>query len=83
MQQPVLIIYQGSTVIASNTVWGGDPVIASVFPTVGAFAINPTHQDSAVLVTLPPGNYTAQVSGLASLMSNATGIALVEIYEVP
>ena len=28
---------------------------------------------------VPPGSYTAQVSGL----NNATGIALVEIYELP
>jgi hypothetical protein len=32
-----------------------------------------------MLVTLPPGNYTAQVSGANS----TTGIALVEVYEVP
>jgi hypothetical protein len=28
---------------------------------------------------LPPGTYTAQVTGL----NNTTGVALVEIYEVP
>ena len=79
LQQPVLTIYQGGTVIASNALWGGDPVLASVFTTVGAFSLNPAHQDCAVLVTLPPGNYTAQVSGANS----GIGIALVEIYEVP
>ena len=31
-----------------------------------------------MVVTLPPGNYTAEVSGL----NNTTGIALVEIYEL-
>jgi sugar lactone lactonase YvrE len=35
--------------------------------------------DSAMVVTLPPGAYTAQVQGA----DDATGIALVEIYEVP
>jgi hypothetical protein len=35
--------------------------------------------DSALLVTLPPGAYTAQVSGA----SGDTGVALVEVYEVP
>jgi hypothetical protein len=43
---------------------------------VGAFTLNAA--DSAVLVTLPAGNYTAQVVGPAS----ATGIALIEVYEV-
>ena len=35
--------------------------------------------DAALLLSLPPGNYTAQVSASAG----ATGNALVEIYEVP
>jgi len=30
-------------------------------------------------VTLPPGNYTALVTGVAG----TTGLALIEIYEVP
>ena len=34
--------------------------------------------DSALLVTIPPGSYTAQVSGINS----ATGVGMVEIYEV-
>jgi len=41
-------------------------------------SLNPAHADSVVLVSLPPGNYTAQVSGL----NIGTGIALCEIYEV-
>ena len=36
-------------------------------------------RDSVLLVTLEPGSYTAQVSGVG----NTTGVALVEIYEVP
>ena len=36
-------------------------------------------QIAATAVTLPPGAYTAQVSGA----SGDTGIALVEIYDVP
>ena len=78
LAQPVLTLLQGSTVISTNTIWGGDATIAGVFPTVGAFNLNPAHQDSVLLVTLPPGNYTAQISGLNS----GTGIALCEIYEV-
>ena len=35
--------------------------------------------DSAILTTLAPGGYTAQVSGVGG----TTGVALVEIYEVP
>jgi hypothetical protein len=47
---------------------------------VGAFAWTaPSSADSALLLTLPPGAYTAQVSGF----SGDTGVALVEVYEVP
>lgn len=44
----------------------------------GAFAFSPGSRDSAVLVNLEPGNYTAEVSG----MGGATGVALVEVYEL-
>jgi len=80
LNQPVLsILDHNGAVIYSNTVWGGDATIASAFGTTGAFSLNPAHADSVVLASLPPGNYTAQVSGLNS----GTGIALCEIYEVP
>ena len=78
LTQPVLTIYQGGTAIYSNTIWGGDTTEANVFPTVGAFNLVAGHRDSVLLISLPPGNYTAQVSGLNS----GTGIALCEIYEV-
>jgi hypothetical protein len=45
----------------------------------GAFAFATGSADSAILVDLPPGTYTAEVSGAA----NATGDALIEVYEVP
>ena len=79
LAQPVLTLLNNSgAVIYTNTVWGGDATVASVFPAVGAFGLNAAHQDSVLLVTLPPGNYTAQVGGL----NEGTGIALCEIYEV-
>jgi hypothetical protein len=78
LPQPVLTLYSGSTPIFSNTGWGGDATIAGTFGTTGAFPLNPAHQDSVLLLTLPPGSYTAQVTGL----NGGTGIALIEIYEV-
>jgi len=63
-----------------TTGWGGDAQIASTAASVGAFAWgSPTSLDSAFLVTLPPGAYSAQVAGA----SGDTGISLVEVYEVP
>jgi hypothetical protein len=46
---------------------------------VGAFALEAASRDAVLLVTLEPGSYTAQISGVG----NTTGVALVEIYDVP
>jgi hypothetical protein len=45
---------------------------------VGAFALTASSKDSVLLLTLVPGNYTAQVTGV----SGTTGVALVEVYEL-
>jgi hypothetical protein len=79
LNQPVLTLLTGAgAVVASNTIWGGDATIAGTFGTTGAFSLVSGHADSVLLVTLPPGDYTAQVSGL----NGGIGIALCEIYEV-
>lgn len=76
MADPVLTL---SGVTASNDNWGGDPQITAAGNAVGAFAIaNAASKDAMVLVTLPPGAYTAQVSG-----TGPGGTAIVEVYEVP
>ena len=63
--------------IAANDNWTAD--LTSVFSSVGAFALNPGSADAAVVATLPPGSYTAKVSGA----NRGTGVALVEVYELP
>ncbi|MSU51451.1 MAG: hypothetical protein EXS37_20585 [Opitutus sp.] len=68
-------------VIAANDDWGGEAQVAGVATRVGAFALStPSSKDAVLLLTLAPGNYTAQVSP-----ANATagGTVIVEIYEVP
>ncbi|HMD61399.1 MAG TPA: hypothetical protein VKG78_08205, partial [Opitutaceae bacterium] len=80
LPDPMLQLHSGSALIASNDAWGGDSQIAAAAASVGGFGWNfTTSNDSAILVTLPPGAYTAEVSGA----SGDTGIALVEVYEVP
>jgi len=67
-------------VLASNTGWGGNAQITAVANSVYAFSwTNPSSNDSAVLLTLNPGSYTAQVSSA----SGTQGTTLVEVYEVP
>lgn len=63
-----------------NDDWGGAPLLTSVGNSVFAFEIpDRSSKDAMLLVTLPPGGYTATVSG----SDGGTGVALVEVYEVP
>jgi len=79
-------------VIATNSAWntapttGNSPVTAVVrtataidMQGVGAFALSQGSFDAAMVVTLPTGGYTAQLSGANS----TTGVGLAEIYEIP
>ncbi len=90
---PQLSLFDSTgTLIATNTNWasastrGASSVQASlsaatssVFALVGAFALPAASADCALVATLPPGTYTAQVTGV----NGTTGVALVEIYEIP
>ncbi|MBM3842780.1 MAG: hypothetical protein FJ397_05870, partial [Verrucomicrobia bacterium] len=80
LAQPTLQLLSGSTTVAQNTNWttsADRDAIATSSASVGAFGL--AANDSAVILTLAPGNYTAQVTGPGA----ATGIALVEVYELP
>jgi beta-glucanase (GH16 family) len=80
LPDPLLQIYSGSAVIASNHGWAGGAPIAAAATEVGAFAwSDPASNDAALLLTLAPGAYTANVSG----SSGDTGVSLVEVYDVP
>ena len=71
---------QNGTLLQSNDDWGGSATLSNAFTAVGAFPLNgQTSLDAVLLVTLPPGTYTAQVSGV----NGTTGVALVEVYEMP
>ena len=82
LANPQLRIFQGSQLIAENNDWSvGNDVSAVVAASqrVGAFALAEGGRDAVLLLTLPPNAYTAQISGVAG----ATGVALVEVYELP
>lgn len=80
LADPQLQLNSAAGLIAANSAWGGNAQIAASAASVGAFTWQfPSSNDSAILVTLPPGAYTATVSGA----SGDTGVALVEVYEVP
>ena len=63
----------------TNTGWGGTAALTEAFSSVNAFALPAGSANSAVQVALPPGAYTAQVVGA----SGDSGIALIEVYEMP
>jgi sugar lactone lactonase YvrE len=86
LAQPVLTVLNSSQVVVpggTNTGWTSSPnnvaQIVSTSAAVGAFALPTGSADSVLLLTLQPGTYTAEVSGVG----NSTGIALVEVYQVP
>jgi hypothetical protein len=82
LPRPVITLFRGSTVIAVNNDWSvSDPNrLISAFDRVGAFRFSSaTSRDAALLVTLSPGAYTMQATGL----DGATGNVLLEAYEVP
>ncbi len=77
LPDPDLAIFSGTTEILSDTSWGGSADLAKAFTQVGAFALLPTSNDSALLATFTPGPFTAQISG----SGGASGVALAEIYD--
>lgn len=81
LTDPGLALYRGATWLAQNDDWslGRSPAaVASTAARAGAFAFAADSLDAALLVTLEPGAYTAVVTGVGG----ATGLALVEVYDV-
>jgi hypothetical protein len=77
--QLTLELQSDGSVVGANNGWGGDPQIAATANAVGAFGwTDPSSHDSAILVTLPPGNYNAVAAG----ENGDSGVTLVEVYEV-
>ncbi|MSU48988.1 MAG: hypothetical protein EXS37_07875 [Opitutus sp.] len=83
LADPVITLYRGGSVIATNDDWGTAANAAQVVTAAtatGAFAFDAGSRDAALLTTLPAGtSYTVQVSG----KNNTTGTVLVEFYVVP
>ena len=88
----VLSVYDSSSVlIASDTGWGNPPVAgastvannfrqatAADMAAVGAFGFGSGSGDSAIVLTLPPGAYTVETTGVGG----TSGVALTEVYEM-
>ena len=81
LADPTITVFSGATTVATNDNWGtGASTAAQLTATaaqVGAFALVAGSRDAAVLLTLQPGMYTVQVTGVG----NTTGVALLEVYD--
>jgi WD40 repeat protein len=80
LADPTLELYDGNGVLmATNDDWKTRPDGTSQQAEIEATTIPPTNDlDSALVRTLPAGNYTAIVRG----KSNTTGVGLVEAYHL-
>jgi len=80
------VLNAAGATFASNDNWGTPvgsgasdaPTLSTIFSQAGAFAFPVGSTDSALVADFAPGNYTIQVSGAGG----ASGVALVEIYDV-
>jgi hypothetical protein len=82
LAKPQLTLISENKVVAQNSGWStsGDAVaIAEAAARVGGFPFANSSDDAALILNLSPGAYTAQVTGGAS----ASGVVLVEVYELP
>ena len=85
LARPVLSVFQGSNMVATNSAWGGPSraaveAMTDAFDRAGAFRLlDDAGYDAAVVLSLAPGSYTVQVkSGDA-----APGATLLEVYDLP
>ena len=87
LANPFLRLYSGQTAIAENDNWQVPMPLCSITGNtcgtpsdITATGLAPTNPlESAILIRLSPGAYTAIVSGV----DGTTGVGLVEVFEVP
>jgi hypothetical protein len=73
LANPVLQLFSAQTPIATNDNWQQAPNVAAIIASGQA----PTDaSESAIMMSLQPGNYTAIVTGA----NNSTGIGIVEVF---
>jgi len=83
LNRPLLSVYLGDQLVASNAAWGGDGGAAAegltdAFDRAGAFRlIDTASRDAALLLSLAPGPYTVQVKS-----DGTAGAVLLEVYDL-
>jgi hypothetical protein len=82
LADPQLAVFKDSTQLESNDNWTADlskaALVTSFGRLVGAFPFDDRSKDAALVISLEPGGYTIQVSGVG----NTTGTAIAEVYDL-
>jgi hypothetical protein len=84
LSNPTLELHDSTgALIASNDDWHetivGGIITSDQWVDIANSGYAPTDgRESAIIATLPPGNYTAILRGV----NNTTGVALVEVYDL-
>ena len=79
LADPTLELHQGNTTLTTNDNWKIKADGTSQQAQVAATTIPPTNDlESAIVVTLNPGTYTATLKG----KNNGTGLGLIELYDL-
>lgn len=82
LADPQLGVYrQDGTFIVGNDDWGStatSPAIVAATNRSGTFPLPDNSKDAALVITLDPGLYSARITA----PNGATGIALVEVYDL-
>jgi hypothetical protein len=83
LDDPRLELYAGQSLIAGNEDWSvsalaSEEEVAAASAAAGCYPLDSGSKDAALLVTLKPGVYTAQVRG----GTGRAGVVLLEIHEV-
>jgi hypothetical protein len=80
LADPQLELFRGNVKWDHNNDWKAGAMLDNAFVETGAFRWPISgSKDAAMAVILPPGAYTALVSGVRG----ASGVALAEVYELP
>jgi TonB family protein len=72
------LVSSRGTELGVNDDWPAAAGWGAAFTGVGAFQLSASSRDAALLVSLAPGTYTAQASGVGG----TSGVALIEVYDV-
>jgi WD40 repeat protein len=79
LSDPTLELHQGSTTLTTNDNWKTRSDGTSQQADIEATTIPPTNDlESAILMTLSPGAYTAILAG----KDGGTGVGLIEVYDL-